>query len=122
MLNPDNTTAVPDAADLGVAFSGASFTTDVAFPTSAATNTLPSSTAGSNAKHSGSSGLSTGAKAAIGVGVAAEVIIGSLLGLWIFSRRRAQKSSPKQNYSLSELNPSQKNLTTDAGSNYGLRQ
>ncbi|KAH0845135.1 hypothetical protein AYO21_01604 [Fonsecaea monophora] len=111
VLNPDNTTVAPNASDSGVAFAGASFTTDVSFPIT--------STSSTNSSSSSSGGLSIGAKAAIGVGAVVFAIIATLLGFWIFhrgcSRQRASIKYEDGGYQLSDMSMSQKNLTSHPG-------
>jgi hypothetical protein len=116
VLNPDNTTVTPSISDSGIAFADASFTTDLAFPTSLSDGT------GSGSAGTSSGGLPTGAKAAIGIGAAAFVLIASLLGFWLFYRRKME-TSPKpyeSEYQLSDVNMSQKNLTPQQGGDLGL--
>ena len=118
MLNPDNTTVTPNITDSGIAFAGASFTTDLAFPTSSINDSNANGTSGGDNNDTGSSGgLSTGAKAAIGASVVVLVLIGTLLGFWLFNKRKT-KNNPKpynNDYQLSDVAMSQKNLTSAQG-------
>lgn len=61
--------------------------------------------------------LSTGAKAAIGVGAAVAVVFVALFAAWLCYRcgrtRREKKKALKNEYDLSQMGMSQKNLTSD---------
>lgn len=83
-------------------------------PRSSATETDANSDAES--AESKGSGLSKAAK--IGISVAAAVVglllLGALLGFLLLRRRRTASNSARQEYSMSEFTPSQKDLIGNA--------
>lgn len=89
VLNPDNTTIVGDQPNTSdVAFEGAIMTANFSFP-SAERESSNATTTSDDDSRSESGGLSTGAKAAIGVGVPAAVFItGLAVAYWIIRRKR----------------------------------
>ncbi|KEF62981.1 uncharacterized protein A1O9_00956 [Exophiala aquamarina CBS 119918] len=121
-LNPDNRTVDRNIQDAEIAYTGASFTQDFDFP-SAVDSELPSSSgtgtgtnsSGANSAKSTSSGLSKAAK--IGISVAAAIVglvlLGALLA-FLFTRRRRARKNGRLEYPMSELTPSQKDLTSNA--------
>jgi hypothetical protein len=88
VLNPNNVSINANADEAEIAYPGAEFTTDFAFPTSNSGSTSSGPTPGSptTISSSHSSGLSTAAKAGIGAGVA--VLVAILIGAVMFMRQR----------------------------------
>lgn len=131
VLNPDNTTIDPDINDAEIAYQGATFTPDLAFPApapepgtepdsgsdSSDSNSTTNTTAATTS--SSSSGLSTGAKAGISTGAAVGCLLligATVAGIFLYrSRRRRHKSisGTRKPYPLRELTTSQKNLTSE---------
>jgi hypothetical protein len=89
VLNPNNVTVNANITDEEIAFAGATFTPDFTFPT---TNSRPKpsspGTVSPSPSAGGSSGLSNGAKA--GIGVAAAALVAILIGICSFARQRCR--------------------------------
>ncbi|KIV94085.1 hypothetical protein PV10_05241 [Exophiala mesophila] len=104
VLNPDNTTSDPSNANSGIAFTGAAYATDLTFPSAVTEPNRPKQ-------------LSVGAKAAIGVGAGVAAIFIALFIAWLCYRcrsaRREKKQALKNDFDLSPMSMSQKNLTSD---------